>query len=233
MRDANIERRKDESQEQLINQFLEKYYFNKAYHNVRFVEDPVLQGAGVDFLCDGALFKDVKFDVKAQSSAKYINDPRPTFSLEVTTLNRYGDEEITGWFFHAKSQTQVYTFVWVHEAVVDDKKRIRSVEDIKKLEVMSVNATALQDYVDQLLEDYNMDDIYEISQDMRWREKTHLDVCQGIHYSHSPQLVEKPVNLVVQKALLRKFLYSSKYGHCFVTPEGIQPITYGKPKKKR
>lgn len=224
MKNVNPDRKKDESQEHLINQFLLKYYFNKAFRKAEFVPDETLQGAGVDFLCDNLFFKDMKIDVKAQSSAKYINNPRPTFSLEVTTLNRYGTDEITGWFFNSHCVTEFYTFVWIHKAKVDEKKRIRSIDDIEKVEVLTVNATALQDYIDQILNDYSMDDIYDISQDMRWREKTRIDVCDGIYYSHSPQLVEKPVNLVVQKRILKKFAINGPAGHCIVTSRELRTL---------
>lgn len=224
MRNVNIDRTKDESQEQIINQFLEKYYFQKTFRNVRFITDTALQTAGVDFLCDNTSIKDMKIDVKAQSSAKYLNNPRPTFSLEVTTLNRYGTEEITGWFFSSQCMTEYYTFVWILRANVDKQHRIRHVDDIERLEVLTVNAHDLQDYIDDVLEEHHLDDIYSVSQDMRWREKTRIDICKDIHYSHSPHLVEKPVNLVVHKRLLKTFAIPDKHAHCIVTKDEINPV---------
>ena len=224
MRNANPERNKDENQEQLINEFLLQHYFSKVFSNAKLITDTEMQNAGVDVTCNSPLAHNMKIDVKAQSSAKYINDPRPTFSLEVTTLNRYGTDEITGWFFNSQCITEYYTFVWIHRANIDKQKRIRSVDDIENVEVLTVDAHELQDYIDDVLEDYHVDDIYSVSQDMRWREKTRIDICKDIHYSHSPHLVEKPVNLVVHKRLLKTFAIPGKYAHCIVTKDGIKTV---------
>ena len=93
MKNINPERTKDERQEHIINQYLLANYFNKAFTSARLIDDASLQNAGVDVMCGSELGEDMKVDVKAQSSAKYINNPRPTFLLEVSTYNRYGTEE--------------------------------------------------------------------------------------------------------------------------------------------
>lgn len=224
MRNANPERNHDDNQESIINDFLMKYYFKKAFTAAKLITNKEMQSAGVDVICNSKRARDMKIDIKAQSSAKYINDPRPTFSLEVSTYDRYGVEDLVGWFFSAKAITEYYTFVWIHDAKVDDNKRIRRVDDIQRLEVLTVDAHALQDYIDDILYDHELDDIDAITQSMRWEERLRIDVCDGIYYRHSPSLPEKPVNLVVQKRILQKFAIESKYGHCMVTKEGMRPI---------
>ncbi|MBQ8806022.1 MAG: hypothetical protein IJZ68_06015 [Bacteroidaceae bacterium] len=223
MYNINPDRAKDDSQENVINTFLVPHYFKKVFTNVRPVDDTDMQGKGVDFKCDSNTTKDMLVDVKAMSSKKYINDPRPTYSLEVSTYNRNGDE-ITGWFFSAESMTEYYTFVWIHDAKVDSNGRIRTAEDINKVEVMTVDAHALQDYIDDVLYDNDMDDIFQIAQSMRWREEQKITVCPGICWRHSSHLPEKPVNLVVHKDILQRFALSGIAGHCWVTKDGVKEI---------
>ena len=224
-KNINPERTKDERQEYIINQYLLANYFNKAFTSACLIDDTSLQNAGVDVMCSSELGEDMKIDVKAQSSAKYINNPRPTFLLEVSTYNRYGTEECVGWFFDAQKITEYYTFVWIHEARVDAKGRILRPEDIQRVEVLIVDAKKLQDYIDDVLWDYSMDDIDSIVSAMRSKELMRQDVCKGIHYSHSTQLIEKPVNLVVHKRILKKFAIPGPYGHCMVSQQKITAIT--------
>lgn len=223
MRNVNPERNHDDNQENIINEFLMKHYFRKAFEDARLITNKEMQCAGVDVICNSKRARDMKVDIKAQSSAKYINNPRPTYSLEVSTYNRNGDE-ITGWFFSAESMTEYYTFVWIHDAKVDNNGRIRSANDINQVEVMTVDAHALQDYIDDVLYDNNLDDIFDIAQSMRWRQEERRPVCDGICYRHSHHLPEKPVNLVVHKRILERFAIPGKFGHCMVTKDGINQI---------
>ena len=223
MYNINPDRPKDDSQENIINQFLIPYYFEKLFTNVRPVDDTSMQGKGVDIKCDSKTVQDMLVDIKAQSSEKYINNPRPTYSLEVSTYNRLG-EEITGWFFAPDSLTEYYTFVWIHEAKVNSNGRINRADDIQKLEVMTVDAIALQDYIDDVLDEHDMYDVLNIAQSMRWREEEIIEVCPGIRFRHSHHLREKPVNLVVHKDILQRFALSGKAGHCWVTKDSIKEI---------
>jgi hypothetical protein len=229
MKDVNPNRRKDETQEQIITDFLLRYYFSKAFLNIKLITDTQTQSTGVDVTCDSKFAKNMRIDVKAQSSAKYINNPRPTFSLEVSTYNRYGTNVFTGWFFNANSITEYYTFVWIHRASVDTKGRVHSAENIERIEVLTVDACKLKDYINNVLCNYGLNNVEQVARDMRNAKKTRIEICNGIHYSHSPNLIEKPVNLVVHKRILKKFTIPGQFGHCIVTKDDIRPIRNKRP----
>lgn len=224
MQNVNPERVHDNSQEKIINRFLQPHYYERLFQNVQFETNEERQWKGVDFTADG-LKKDMIFDAKAQSSAKYINDPRPTFCLEVNTFNQYGDEMV-GWFLNEEYLTEYYTFVWIHEAKVDERNRIQKPEDIKRVEVMTVNVKELKAFIHRKLKMNGFDDIDAIVREMRDDEETRIDICNRIHFSHSPRLPEKPVNIIVHKSILRQFIIPGTAGHCMVTQGGVRPLKY-------
>lgn len=217
MVEINSNRKHDDSQEQIINNFLIDNYFRKINPTARLIYDSDLQTHGVDVQLENNNGNTVNIDVKAQSSAKYINDPRPTFVLELSSYNRYGTKTFVGWFLNEEMITDYYTFVWIHSATVNEKGRIECVDDIHRLEVMTVSKSKLKEYITSLLAET---DVNTIIDEMRANEETRRDIINGIHFSHSPHLPEKPVNIVVHKRILEKFSIG-KTGRYFVTKEGI------------
>lgn len=182
----------------------------------RLVDDVDLQVAGVDVQQENKKGETVNIDIKAQSSAKYINNPRPTFVLELSFLNKY-EEPFVGWFLNPDLITDYYTFVWIHDADVDENGRIRTKDDIHKVEVMTVAKERLKAYVMARL---NGDDLDSIINYMRDTEETHRRIVRGLHFSHTPTLYEKPVNLVAHKDVLKKFAVV----HRMVTKDGMTVI---------
>jgi hypothetical protein len=55
---------------------------------------------------------------------------------------------------------------------------------------------------------------------MRDTQQKKRRLTDEIYFSHTPNLQEKPVNLVVQKNILKKFAVE----HCVVTQEGISSL---------
>lgn len=217
MDEINSNRKYDDSQEQIISNFLIDNYFRKINSTARLIYDDYLQKHGVDVQLENNDGNTINIDVKAQSSAKYINDPRPTFVLELSSYNRYGTKTFVGWFLNEKMITDYYTFVWIHSATVNEKGLIESVDDIHRLEVMTVSKSKLKDYITSILVGT---DVNAIIDEMRANKETRRDIVNGIHFSHSPHLPEKPVNIVVHKRILEKFSIG-KTGRYFVTKEGI------------
>ncbi len=86
------QRKNDDGQEKIINQFVLKYFFNKVFNEVEYADDYQRQVAGIDVIADGQLI-----DIKAQSSKDYLNHPRNTFILELYFINK-AEQESFGWF---------------------------------------------------------------------------------------------------------------------------------------
>ena len=198
-------RKHDMTQEKIINRFLLEKFFLKINKSSKLIDDRNLQIAGVDLQLDSnKLLKTLNIDIKAQSSAKYINSPRPTFLLELSSINKYG-EDFIGWFLNPKIITDYYAFVWMHEVDTNDPTELFGYPQIKKVEIMLVSREKIKEYVLGLLHKNGYDDVSPIVNQMRDTETTRIPLVDGIHFSHTPTLYEKPVNLVVHKRILKKF----------------------------
>lgn len=209
-------RKEDSQQEAILNDFLLENFFQKMNPSARLVSDKETQIAGADIQQDTRDGKTVNIDIKAQSSAKYINNPRPTFVLELSSLSKW-NEPFIGWFLNPDLITDYYTFVWVLEADVDEKGHIHDKSDVHKVEVMTVHKARLKEYIMSLLDEDELDSTIRY---MRDAEETYQPLTRGVHFSHTPTLWEKPVNLVVHKNVLKQFAVS----HRIVTPDGMTVI---------
>lgn len=94
MQYINSDRQKDETVSEYITKWLSRYYFSKIFNSHTIVADAKTQISGIDLYGDG-----VSYDIKAQASKKYLGNPTNTFIVEISTLNRVG-EEIYGWFIN-------------------------------------------------------------------------------------------------------------------------------------
>ncbi len=205
------DRRADIGQERIVGKYLKKYFYDRVFDDVEVVFDTERQLSGIDVVADGMLI-----DNKAQSSPKYVNHPRDTFILELSILNKDG-EVIPGWFIDTKSRTTHYLFVWIGNALVDDSNRILP-RGINEVEVMLVSKSEI---MEKIISKYPISRLLNIANRMREFEMKHYNAnIIGCKFSHSPQLKEKPVNIVTRK----DFLKQCATLHCRVTPEGIVHI---------
>lgn len=194
----------DTNQESIITQFLENGFFSLYGKPYEIVRDKERQVKGIDVVFNG---KNV--DIKAQSSKRYINNPTDTFSMELSCLNRNG-EEMVGWFLNEELLTDLYAFVWVINATVNEQGGISSCNDIHKAELMFVNKILLQDYI---ATKYDAEALLQESDRARVEgERISEYIMDGVKFSHTPTLFEKPCNLVIKKSVLKKF----SCGHFYV-----------------
>lgn len=210
----NKQRPIDEKHEKIVEQFLMKYFYKKIYNNVESIFDQDRQVKGIDIIADELII-----DNKAQCSARYINNPTNTFAVEIVTYNKQGDE-MTGWFINNSLLTKYYAFVWIHEAKTNAQNCLNNYNDIEKIEVMIVDKQALHDEVNKYKTD---EDLYELAvkiRDMGQTSNYPYSLRNIGHLSCSQHLREKPVNLVINKAIHKKFAIK----HCFVTKDEIIDI---------
>ena len=196
-------RKFDSNQEKIINQFTYTFFLKKEYKDVEMVYDVDKQICGIDAICDG-----LNIDIKAQAS--YINNPRPTFILELSFLDKYGNLK-KGWFLNDKLSTTHYCFIWIPSA---KSNILKSIDDINRLEIMVVDKERLKDYI---FNKYGERNIYKTLDEMITNGVRYTFLDGGVKYCQTTTLFEKPVTLVVPKYILKKF--STK--HCIVTKEKI------------
>lgn len=206
------QKRSDMRQERIVNEFATKYFFNKVFTKVETVQDRERQSKGIDLIADG-----IRIDVKAQSSPRYINNPTKTFILELSFLNS-NLEEMQGWFIDKSLLTDMYAFIWIPKADAIGG-RMPGIDFIKEMEIMLIDKHKVKHYINQIYPDATL---MEMSQYMRQKGERRLSSSvDGIHFSHTPTLFEKPSNIVAQKEFLKQFAIK----HCMVTSKTITDIT--------
>lgn len=174
----SILRQEDEKREKILTNFIIENLFPTA----SIIEDKELQIKGVDIIRDN-----IKIDLKGQISDNYINNPRPTFALELLTNDRTGTPMI-GWFLDNKKITDRYGFCWI-------PKGTKEPFAIDSLEYMEIDIKKLKEY---LAVDMNLNKMYEIAQAIQGTDERYK-INQYLSIVSSPHLVEQPVNLVVNK----------------------------------
>lgn len=204
----------DSKQEHIVNAFIDKYFFKKMFNTSSIIDDVTLQVNGVDIIADGK-----NYDLKAQSSPRYLNSPTNTFIVEISFLNKLGNR-VDGWFLK-DTITDSYVFIWLPKVHVGNDGYIHSVEDIKEAEIMIADKESLYDAVVETLEDKSFcdieDELISLNEHATARPFTYIN---DIKYVMSTQLYEMPICAVLPKSFIEK----CATGHYRVTKQNISTI---------
>jgi len=194
---------KDLKQETIITNYVydilfENYFDKKFKSESLLITDIKSQMKGIDILMkDLKNNKSIKFDLKSQST--YINNPLPTFALEVLYNNKNNQDKL-GWFINDELETQFYGFIWIHKAELTNGNII-SKDDFKKIEIMFVK----KDKIIQELKNMglNKEKIIDVSNEMRLEGKD-TKIINNVKFRLTKNLQEKPVNIVLRKSFYKK-----------------------------
>lgn len=107
----------DRRREQVLAAFLDEELYPRIADSIERQTDLQEQKAGNDAEVNFEwLDRPVIVDEKAQSGDKYLNDPAPTFVMEIFGESSISDGEIatsTGWFIDADNKTEYYLLAWL------------------------------------------------------------------------------------------------------------------------
>lgn len=193
----------------IYNNFIKKYLclnFDLEVSNIDNIEE---QLNGSDFILNFKNNNTYYMDLKAQTN-KYIENPTPTFCLELSWLKN--KEYKYGWFLREDLKTNKYIFMWIHKANYVDtpKNRLLTNEnDIKSAEIMIIDTQKIHKYLDDLLlnnyyldkvQDYmRKNNIYKIYYDIDTRKLVSNKIKNSLTFTLSYKLPEQPINLVINK----------------------------------
>lgn len=211
-------RSKDEHNESVITAYLDKYMYARLYRNYEVVTDKDTQCKGIDVIVR-TKNGEVYHDAKAQSSARFIGRPEPTFAMEILTNDKTGRTR-KGWFIRNDLDTDMYVLVWVNEAYADYNGRISSPDDIYELEVSVVNKHALKEYI-YTVEGLDDSTLEREAYALRDYGKNFTYLTRNCKLVFSQNLKEQPVSLVLPKSILDRFA-ESRY---IVRPGGIRALS--------
>ena len=196
----------DLNHEKILATYLDHIYKLKGYS----VERPTnmnKQHRGVDLIIqkDG---QELLVDEKAQ--LHYLNADLPTFTFELSYLNKSGSKK-KGWFLDKSKETNFY-FLVTNIMLRDNLKVLRMPEDIATLKITAVSRKQLKDYLtkkgltEKQLSDYDA----EIRHKARYGRNSikGLDSKREGLMFYTAHLQEKPMNL----QLRLDFLIKAKVG---------------------
>ena len=213
-------RSKDQISTAAIDAFMSRFFFRKEYGQHEIVTDRERQLKGIDVIVGN-----MNIDCKAMSAPGYINNPVPTFAQEIWSYSSNTNCYYEGWFINQSLETTHYMYIWIPEADVPKGGYITDSRQIKRLEVMIVDSTALHNMI------YGYANRERI-RDYGWRmierkinEKVVLPEFSSLRglapwFRRSGQLQEGPVNLIIPKKLLQ----NCAVRHCMVTAQGVTDL---------
>ena len=186
----------------VVSRFLENNFYNNEMYFSKYdlINEKSLQLKGVD--CEGVLLKNseiVLIDEKCALSYNNINDLK-TYALEVSFINK-GGKIVDGWLLDDKNITSHYLFCWLDKA--DKKNKDLTLSDIYKVEVMLVSKKSILNYLKNEL-NLSRDILLVLGNGIRNLNKRKLVFNSNVKFVYSNHLKEKPINLILNKEILRK-----------------------------
>lgn len=193
-------RDRDMRVERELAKFMDKYlYSDGRFTRHDRTDDKESQLSGSDIILTIPSLGLVNIIVDEKGMTQYMTRPLPTFSLELSFM-RYG-EEIIGWFIDDDKTTEYYMFIW--PKAKEDWNA--SMDDFQEVEYVLVSKQALRDYFAS--EGYTKEVLIRKNKEIRRSGvRGQIDRIDGKDYwfYYSPQLIEKPVNIIVRKSLYKQ-----------------------------
>lgn len=200
----------DLAQEEILSKYLDKIYKEKKIEFER-IHKLDLQHQGIDLKI---FVNSNQYLIDEKAQLHYINTELPTFTFELSYMKN--NILKNGWLFDKNKKTQYY-FLITGIYLKENKAKLKTSDDIKKLKITSVNRNKLIQHLDSIglniskLQKY--DNHFRMNNSYGKNGITELDkYSEGVIY-FSEQLVEKPINIqlrleyLIQSEVAKKFHY--------------------------
>ena len=215
-------RKSDTRGEKALGLFLDRFFYPhlceiEGFTSTERIYDAENQRLGADLIIRNSAGATITIDEKAQ--LHYINNPKPTFALEVSYINEKTMDVSDGWFVSNSSKTDCYLLVWVDSARTTLVNRLVE-EDFNEITAVLVTKKRIIQYLGRL--GYSIERIKQCAHDLRDNDSTNaieLSPTVFLYYSNEGY-DEKPINIVIDK----KVLYTLAYGVYKVNREGCQKL---------
>jgi hypothetical protein len=186
-------RKTDSEAESEVAKFLDKYFYPRHTKNLIRYTDIAHQMHGIDLQFDYNNVSNMLVDEKA--AVHYANKNLPTFAFEVNFLLSSG-QLADGWLHDKNKSTQYYLLAWLWA-----KKDIGfKAEEITKADLILINRKCI---VDMLSENgATHEKAVEYSEEIRQKNEAgahYKNLNKPFYFFYSPQLAEKPVNIIISK----------------------------------
>ena len=188
-------RNDDERLSNIVSEFLDKNFYVKTINFKRiYSKKEQVEGIDVKFTLNNFYYL---CDEKA--AIRYINKPLNTFSMELSFIDKSNNIH-DGWLLDENKVNNSFMFIWIDKAT---RNLLENVEDILKLELVIVKKDSIINYLNSLGWTYKkLIRKTSLMRDNKY-EKTGNIKNDGCKFVISDFLVEKPVNVLISRDILR------------------------------
>lgn len=193
---ASLLRTEDEKCADIVSSYLEDVFYSEV-DNFKRIDEKMEQFKGIDVLFN----KDgISYICDEKAAIRYVNKNLNTFAMELSFIDR-GNMLHRGWLLDENKINNSFLFVWVDKA---RKDILQSKDDIVELEYCLVNKEDILDYLNSL--GWSQERLIQKSTLIRENKFENLgDIAKnGCKFSYSPELFEKPVNILIPRSKLRE-----------------------------
>lgn len=189
-------RQEDEKNADIVSTFLDQKFYNQT-SNFRRVYNKKEQCQGIDVTFT---YNNEEYICDEKAAIRYINQNLQTFSMELSFYNRHGDLNV-GWLLNKENINNSYLFVWIDKA---KKDLLTSTDDIQQIQIALVKKEKIKEYLKSL--GWSEERLILKSERIRNNPSEYLGNIRydGIKFSYSKHLVEKPVNILISRDILVK-----------------------------
>ena len=197
----------DSRLEKIVNEFLDKYFFQNPKYNVTDVEwitdkEQQLKGIDVIFSLKDKGLEKIKVDIKA--AVKYTHRYLSTYALECSSLDRNGKEK-EGWLTDSKKETEYYLLAYPRGPKYYTD--IQTIDDIDTIEFYLVERKKIQEFLAQ--NNFDNEKIAEIVKEMREEYKEGNGLAKNppvgnFFFYLTGTLAEKPINVVIKRYVYKE-----------------------------
>lgn len=182
----------DEHCEQIMSQFLDKYFYN-AINPTSFerVQDKGRQVKGIDVVME---INGNTYSIDEKAAIRYTNGLK-TFALELSFLNRKGILQ-EGWLTDERKINDYFVFVWINK--IEDTL-IEDISSLKDIDVALVSKNKIMEYLESI--GWTKDKLKNKDNQIRnENDKKFGNInTNGCKFSYSDRLFEKPINILLPK----------------------------------
>lgn len=182
----------DEHCEQVMSQFLDKYFYN-AINPTSFerVQDKERQVKGIDVVME---INDKTYSIDEKAAIRYTNGLK-TFALELSFLNRKGILQ-EGWLTDERKINDYFVFVWINKI---ENILIRDISSLKDIDVALVSKNKIMEHLESI--GWTKDNLKTKDNKIRNENDTNFGNINtnGCKFSYSDRLFEKPINILLPK----------------------------------
>ena len=196
MREESKLRSYDERASDLVSQFLDKNFYSSCSDVERiYTKKEQVKGVDIKFTFNGK-----RYICDEKAAIRYVNQNLKTFALELSFIDRNGDEH-DGWLIDEEKINNSFMFIWLDKA---DKDTIHSIDDIKELELMIVSRDKIIEYLNGL--GWTINKLKKKCIRLRTKSNEIFGSIDrdGLKFAYSDRLVEKPINVLLNREIYRK-----------------------------